>query len=148
VDHLGWVEQSQQAFNDILIVFADQFVLQITSELIRDVESQLQTNFTCSVSRSRTDIRGIVMSATSWRLVVLIVVITLSGSQSLAGTIPLSEKRSVAPILQAITPSVVNIATKKVEVVGKRMLRDPVMRELFDFPEQKLRRETEGAVPV
>jgi hypothetical protein len=84
------------------------------------------------------------MSATSWRLVVLIVVITLSGSQSLAGTIPLSEKRSVAPILKAITPSVVNIATKKVEVVGKRMLRDPVMRELFDFPEQKLRRETEG----
>jgi serine protease Do len=74
VDHLGWVEQSPQAFNDILIVFADQFVLQITSE----------------------------------------------------------------------PPSVVNIATKKVEVVGKRMLRDPVMRELFDFPEQKLRRETEG----
>jgi serine protease Do len=84
------------------------------------------------------------MSATSWRLVVLIVVITLSGSQSLAGTIPLSEKRSVAPILQAITPSVVNIATKKVEVVGNRTLRDPVTRELFDFPEQKLRRETEG----
>jgi serine protease Do len=84
------------------------------------------------------------MSLTSWRLIGLIALIALSVSRSPAGTIPPSEKRSVAPIVQSVTPSVVNIATKKVEVVGNPMLRDPVMRELFDFPAQKLRRETEG----
>jgi len=39
----------------------------------------------------------------------------------------------------------VNIATKKVEVVDNPILRDPVMRELFDIPEQGLRRETQAA---
>src|SRR6516162_11635150 len=62
-----------------------------------------------------------------------------------AGTIPPFEKRSVAPILHAVTPGVVNISTRKVEVVDSPALRDPVMRELFDIPEQGLRRETQAA---
>ena len=62
-----------------------------------------------------------------------------------AGTIPPFEKRSVAPILHAVTPGVVNISTKKVEVVDSPALRDPVMRELFDIPQQGLRRETQSA---
>jgi serine protease Do len=86
------------------------------------------------------------MSAKSERLIVLALAIALlSGAQSVAGTIPPFEKQSVAPILRAVTPGVVNIATKKVEVVDYPMLRDPVMRELFDIPEQKLRRETQAA---
>jgi len=86
------------------------------------------------------------MSAKSERLSVLALAIALlSGAQSVAGTIPPFEKQSVAPILHGVTPGVVNIATKKVEVVDNPMLRDPVMRELFDIPEQKVRRETQAA---
>src|SRR5919109_5694144 len=68
----------------------------------------------------------------------------VSGS-TVAGTIPPEEKLSVAPIVRAVTPGVVNIATKKVEVVDNPMLRDPVMREFFDIPERGLRRETQAA---
>jgi Do/DeqQ family serine protease len=69
----------------------------------------------------------------------------LTGSPAGAGTIPPFEKQSVAPVLRAVTPGVVNIATKKVEVVDSPLLRDPLMRELFDIPEQGLRRETQAA---
>jgi serine protease Do len=62
-----------------------------------------------------------------------------------AGAIPQTERPSVAPILQKATPGVVNIATKKVEVVNDPILRDPRMRELFDIPERGLRRETQSA---
>jgi hypothetical protein len=55
-----------------------------------------------------------------------------------AGTIAQFGKPSVAPILHAVTPGVVNISTKKVEVVDSPVLRDPVMRELFDVPERAL----------
>jgi serine protease Do len=62
-----------------------------------------------------------------------------------AGTIAQFGKPSVAPILHAVTPGVVNISTKKVEVVDSPVLRDPVMRDLFDVPERALRRETQAA---
>jgi len=62
-----------------------------------------------------------------------------------AGTIPPAERPSVAPILHQVTPGVVSIATKKVEVINDPRLRDPRMRELFDIPEQALRRETQSA---
>jgi len=62
-----------------------------------------------------------------------------------AGTMPQSERPSVAPVLHGVTPGVVNIATKKVEVVNDPMLRDPAVREMFDIPEQSLRRETQSA---
>jgi Do/DeqQ family serine protease len=62
-----------------------------------------------------------------------------------AGTIAQSGKPSVAPVLHAVTPGVVNISTKKVEVVDNPVLRDPAMREFFDIPERALRRETQSA---
>jgi Do/DeqQ family serine protease len=62
-----------------------------------------------------------------------------------AGTIASSGKPSVAPVLHAVTPGVVNISTKKVEVVDNPVLRDPVMRDLFDVPERAMRRETQAA---
>ena len=86
------------------------------------------------------------MSASCKLSVVLPFVIAfLSTLESAAGTIPPFEKRSVTPILHAVTPGVVNISTKKLEVVDSPVLRDPVMRELFDIPEQGLRRETQAA---
>jgi Do/DeqQ family serine protease len=79
-------------------------------------------------------------------LAVLAVTSVLLGErQALAGAMPAAEKKTVAPILQIVTPGVVNIATKKVEVVDSPILRDPVMRELFDIPAQGLRRETQAA---
>lgn len=63
----------------------------------------------------------------------------------LAGTIAESGKASVAPILHKVTPGVVNISSKKIEVVDSPALRDPVMRELLDIPERGLRRETQAA---
>jgi len=85
------------------------------------------------------------MAVTSERLIVLALIVALSSAaSSVAGTIPSFEKQSVAPILKAVTPAIVNIATKKVEIVGNAMLRDPFMRELFDIPERKLRREMQG----
>ena len=65
-----------------------------------------------------------------------------------AGTIAQFGKPSVAPILHAVTPGVVNISAKKVEVVDSPVLRDPVMRELFDVPERALRRETKQPGPA
>ena len=54
----------------------------------------------------------------------------------IAGTIAESGKASLAPILYKVTPGVVNISSKKVEVVDSPVMRDPVMRELLDIPER------------
>src|SRR6516164_2872741 len=62
-----------------------------------------------------------------------------------AGTIAQSGKASVAPVLHDVMPGVVNISTRKVEVVDSPVLRDPVMRELLDIPDRALRRETQAA---
>jgi serine protease Do len=63
----------------------------------------------------------------------------LEGSRPAAATIPETQRPSVAPVLRAITPGVVNIATKKVEIV------DRVFREYFDVPDRALRQETQSA---
>jgi Do/DeqQ family serine protease len=86
------------------------------------------------------------MTASSKLSVVLpFAIAALSTLECAAGTIPPFEKRSVAPILHAVTPGVVNISTKKVEVVDNPVMRDPVMREFLDIPEQGIRRETQAA---
>jgi serine protease Do len=77
--------------------------------------------------------------------VAALTVVLLHVGPAFAGTMPQSERPSVAPILHQVTPGVVNIATKKVEVVNDPLLRDPAVREMFDIPEQGLRRETQSA---
>ncbi|HEY7243667.1 MAG TPA: trypsin-like peptidase domain-containing protein [Xanthobacteraceae bacterium] len=78
-------------------------------------------------------------------LIATAVAVSVLGGPARAGTIPPGEKPSLAPIVRAVTPGVVNIATKKVEVVDNAMMRDPVMRDLFDIPERGVRRETQAA---
>jgi Do/DeqQ family serine protease len=78
-------------------------------------------------------------------LIAIATATSVAAGSSLAGSIPPGEKPSVAPIVRTVTPGVVSIASKKVEVVDNAMLRDPVMRELFDIPERGLRRETQAA---
>jgi len=65
----------------------------------------------------------------------------INPSPLIAGTIEQSQRPSVAPILRAITPAVVNISSRKVETVNSPVLRDPALRELLDIPEGALRRE-------
>src|SRR5215470_43439 len=77
--------------------------------------------------------------------VAALTIVLLHVGPAFAGTIPQSERPSVAPVLHGVTPGVVNIATKKVEVVNDPLLRDPAVREMFDIPEQSLRRETQAA---
>ena len=79
----------------------------------------------------------------SWRAVALPLLV--APVACLAGTIAELGKASVAPILHTVTPGVVNISTKKVEVVDNPMLRDPVMRDFLEIPERGVRRETQSA---
>jgi serine protease Do len=78
-------------------------------------------------------------------LVTALAILLLHVGSARAGTIPPAERPSVAPILHQVTPGVVSIATKKVEVINDPRLRDPRFREMFDIPEQALRREIQSA---
>src|SRR6516164_11719096 len=85
------------------------------------------------------------MLARKSRWLAIIMPFFLAPIASPAGTITQSGKPSVAPILHAVTPAVVNISTKKVEVVNHPALRDPAMRELLEIHDRALRRETQAA---
>jgi Do/DeqQ family serine protease len=81
-------------------------------------------------------------SRTSLAIALAFLLVPVAG---LAGTIAELGKASVAPVLHTVTPGVVNISTRKVEVVDNPALRDPAMREFFDIPERGVRRETQSA---
>ncbi|MBO0753417.1 MAG: hypothetical protein J2P53_14965, partial [Bradyrhizobiaceae bacterium] len=69
----------------------------------------------------------------------------IDGGPAAAGTIPQTERPTVAPIVRAVTPGVVNIATKKIETLDNPLLKDPVFRQMFDIPDRALRREVQSA---
>ena len=49
---------------------------------------------------------------------------------------------TLAPLMQRVTPAVVNIATRsRVQVPDNPLLRDPFFRRFFDLPERRPRRE-------
>ncbi|MGJ0507905.1 MAG: trypsin-like peptidase domain-containing protein [Methylocystis sp.] len=62
-----------------------------------------------------------------------------------AGALPPAQKASVAPVVRAVTPGVVNIATKRIESVEAPAPVDPVLQEFFDIPTTRLKRETTSA---
>jgi S1-C subfamily serine protease len=62
-----------------------------------------------------------------------------------AGVLPPGSKASVAPVVRAVTPGVVNIATKRIESVEVSTVVDPVLEEFFDIPSTRLKRETSSA---
>jgi len=47
---------------------------------------------------------------------------------------------SLAPVLEAVTPAVVNIATETDVTVTNPLLRDPFFRRFFDVPAQRQRK--------
>jgi serine protease Do len=62
-----------------------------------------------------------------------------------AGALPPSQKPSVAAVVRAVTPGVVNIATKRIESVEVPAVADPVLQEFFKIPNTRLKRETTSA---
>src|SRR5215212_5989587 len=62
-----------------------------------------------------------------------------------AGALPVASQVSVAPVVSAVTPGVVNIATRAVEEVDNPLLEDPAFRQMFGIPEGAIRRETRSA---
>ncbi len=75
----------------------------------------------------------------------LLLILSLAPCAARAGALPSSEKASVAPVVRAVTPGVVNIATRKVESVEVPVLPDPALQEFLDIPNARLRRETTSA---
>src|SRR5918997_5429164 len=45
--------------------------------------------------------------------------------------LPAGQQYSAAPVLRAVTPGVVNIATRSLETFANPLLRDPAVRELI-----------------
>ncbi len=62
-----------------------------------------------------------------------------------AGALPPGQKASVAAVVRAVTPGVVNIATKRIESVEVPADVDPVLQEFFEIPNARLKRETTSA---
>ncbi|WP_114185963.1 Do family serine endopeptidase [Microvirga aerophila] len=60
-------------------------------------------------------------------------------------TLPDTQKASVAPLVRAVTPGVVNIATRGVETVDNPLLQDPDFRQMMGIPDEAVRRETRSA---
>ena len=76
----------------------------------------------------------------------LVILAAWAVTPATAGTIVASERPSVAPVVRAVTPGVVNIATRRVEIVNVPFLDDPIAREFFDLPETaNIRREVKAA---
>jgi Do/DeqQ family serine protease len=68
----------------------------------------------------------------------------LSAAPAVA-TLPDTQKASVAPLVRAVTPGVVNIATRGVETVDNPLLQDPDFRQMMGIPDEAVRRETRSA---
>jgi len=56
-----------------------------------------------------------------------------------------AQKSTVAPLVRAVTPGVVNISTRVVETADNPLLQDPQFRQLFGIPDEAVRRETQAA---
>src|SRR3954447_26583321 len=79
-----------------------------------------------------------------WAAAVIVSVVTLASVPTRAA-VPEAQKTTVAPLVQAVTPGVVNIATRVVETVDNPLLQDPQFRQLFGIPDDAVRRETQAA---
>ena len=79
-----------------------------------------------------------------WAAALIVSVVSLA-AQSGWAAMPEAQKMTVAPLVRAVTPGVVNIATRVVETVDNPLLQDPQFRQLFGIPDEAVRRETQAA---
>jgi serine protease Do len=73
----------------------------------------------------------------------LLIIFLISPAPSFAGGFPTSARQTVAPVVRAVTPGVVNISTRKVEAV--EIPADPLLQQFLDAPGGQMRRETASA---
>ena len=62
-----------------------------------------------------------------------------------AGALPQASQTTVAPVVSAVTPGVVSIATRGAAKAGRPLMRGPAPDEGFDSPEGAPRREMGSA---
>jgi serine protease Do len=79
-----------------------------------------------------------------WAAALIVSVVTVASLPAWA-VMPEAQKMTVAPLVRAVTPGVVNIATRVVETVDNPLLQDPQFRQLFGIPDEAVRRETQAA---
>src|SRR5919112_6079619 len=79
-----------------------------------------------------------------WATALIVSVVSLASLPAWAA-MPEAQKMTVAPLVRAVTPGVVNIATRVVETVDNPLLQDPQFRQLFGIPDEAVRRETQAA---
>jgi len=73
-----------------------------------------------------------------------LLLIALSASAALPGLA--GERPTLAPLLERVTPAVVNIAvTNRVPAAGNPLLMDPFFRRFFDLPERAPMRPRQSA---
>jgi Do/DeqQ family serine protease len=77
--------------------------------------------------------------------VALIVSVASMASPPVRAAVPEAQKTTVAPLVRAVTPGVVNIATHVVETADNPLLQDPQFRQMFGIPDEAVRRETQSA---
>jgi S1-C subfamily serine protease len=79
-------------------------------------------------------------------ITIILTIGALATNPSLTSAAVFGENQAtVAPVVRAVTPGVVNIATRVVEMVDNPLLHDPRFRQMFGIPEEALRRETTSA---
>jgi Do/DeqQ family serine protease len=84
---------------------------------------------------------GLILSV----LVVLLLAIHTPGNTALPVKIADKELPSLAPMLENVTPAVVNIATEgRIQLRQNPLFSDPFFRRFFNFPDQPVERKTQS----
>jgi Do/DeqQ family serine protease len=94
-------------------------------------------------SRSKTLGKGRALHR--WISVVLTMGSLVAVAPPTQAALPEEHTATVAPVVRAVTPGVVNIATRVVETVDNPLLQDPRFRQMFGIPDEAVRRETTSA---
>ena len=86
-----------------------------------------------------------IMRLTTWFTGLLLLSITHMAQAALPLAVDGEELPSLAPMLDQVTPAVVNIATEgRVQLRQNPLLADPFFRQFFNFPDQPTERKTQS----
>ncbi len=81
-------------------------------------------------------------------LITLLLLVAIMGSAN--ASLPMADSQgeplpTLAPMLERVTPAVVNISTRgRVQIQGNPLLQDPFFRRFFNLPEQPSHRDTQS----
>lgn len=76
---------------------------------------------------------------------IFLVLFTFTAGGALPQSVAGQELPSLAPMLEKVTPAVVNIATEgRIQLRQNPLFNDPFFRHFFDFPDQPIERKTQS----